>query len=317
LICEQSISIYITLIDNRSVDALPSIDNLRCFEAAARTGNFRAAAKLVALTPAAFGQRVKQLEDQLGAPLFSRTTRSVRLTAQGQALLPQARKILVEAGECVRIVRGEFGTPLSLTIGTRFELGLSWLLPLLPALEAALPRLRANLYFGSGPDLLARLRAGELDCAVTSARLPDPSFEGEVLHEERYAFVGAAELLEQRPFRRRRDAARHTLLDVDAELPLYRYLRDAPSLRGPMRFAAQRYLGLGEAIRQRAVLGEGVAVLPEYMVESDLRAGSLVQLLRTTELLRDHFRLVFRSADLRRERFFELAEALRQFPIHE
>jgi hypothetical protein len=51
------------------------------------------------------------------------------------------------------------------------------------------------------------------------------------------------------------------------------------------------------------------------MVEPDLRAGTLVQLLRTTELLRDHFRLVFRSADLRRERFFELAEALRQIPI--
>jgi DNA-binding transcriptional LysR family regulator len=209
------------------------------------------------------------------------------------------------------LVRGELGTPLSLTIGTRFELGLSWLLPLLPTLERALPRLRTNLYFGSGPDLLARLRAGELDCAVTSARLPDPSFEGEVLFEERYVFVGAAALLDQRPFRRRRDAARHTLLDVDAELPLYRYLRDAPALRGPMRFADQRYLGLGEAIRQRVLAGDGLAVLPEYMVERDLEAGTLVHLLRTTELLRDHFRLVFRTTDLRRERFFELAEALR------
>ena len=295
--------------------SLPSIENLRCFEAAARTGNFRAAAKLVALTPAAFGQRIKQLEDQLGATLFVRTTRSIRLTPGGEALLPHARKILVETGECSRIVRGEIATPLSLTIGTRFELGLSWLLPSLPALERALPQLRANLYFGSGPDLLAKLRAGELDCAVTSARLPDPSFEGEVLHEERYVFVGAASLLEENPFRRRRDASRHVLLDVDAALPLYRYLRDAPGLRGPMRFADQRYLGLGEAIRRRALLGDGVAVLPEYMVERDLQEGTLVQLLRTTELLRDHFRLVFRSEDLRRERFFELAEALRGLPI--
>jgi DNA-binding transcriptional LysR family regulator len=297
------------------VEALPSIDNLRCFEAAARTENFRAAAKLVALTPAAFGQRIKQLEDQLGASLFSRTTRSVRLTTEGQALLPQARKILVEAGECAKIVRGELGTPLSLTVGTRFELGLSWLLPLLPELERALPQLRANLYFGSGPDLLARLDDGTLDCVVTSARLPDPSFEGEVLFEENYVFVAAAALVEHTPFRRRRDATRHRLLDVDAELPLYRYLRDAPGLRGAMRFADQRYLGLGEAVKRRVIAGEGVAVLPEYMVETELADGSLVQLLRSIELLRDHFRLVFRSADLRRERFFEFAEALRRWPI--
>ncbi len=56
-------------------------------------------------------------------------------------------------------------------------------------------------------------------------------------------------------------------------------------------------------------------MLPEYMIDEDLRTGCLVPLLRSTELLRDHFRLVFRSADLRRERSFELAEAPRGFPL--
>jgi hypothetical protein len=51
------------------------------------------------------------------------------------------------------------------------------------------------------------------------------------------------------------------------------------------------------------------------MVEAELADGSLVQLLRSIDLLRDHFRVVFRSGDLRRERFFELAEALRRWPI--
>lgn len=293
-------------------EPLPSIDNLRCFEAAARTGNFRAAAKLVALTPAAFGQRIRQLEDQLGATLFHRTTRKVQLSEAGEALLPQARKILIEVGECARIVRGEAGRTLSLTIGTRFELGLGWLLPRLGAFEAALPGLEAHLYFSSGPDLLARVADGRLDCAVTSARLPDSSFEGEPLFEERYVFVAAAALVDRLPFRRRRDALRHRLLDIDAELPLYRYLRDAPGLRGPMRFDSYRYLGLGEAMLRQVRAGEGVAVLPEAMVQAELEAGELVALLRSVELLRDHFRLVFRTADLRRERFFELAEVMRE-----
>ncbi len=295
--------------------ALPSIENLHCFEAAARSESFRAAAKLVALTPAAFGQRIRQLEEQLGTPLFERTTRSIRLTPAGEALLPRARSILVEAGECARVVRGGRGRPMTLVVGTRFELGLSWLLPLVPELERAVPELTVNLYFGSGPDLLRSVRDGTVDCIVTSARLPDPSLEGETLHEERYAFVAAPSLLEEIPFRRRRDASRHRLLDIDADLPLYRYLRDAPGLRGPMRFAEHRYLGLGQAIQHWAVAGEGVAVLPEFMVERELAEGSLVRLMRRIELLRDHFRLVFRTADLRRERLFELAEVLRRWPI--
>jgi LysR family glycine cleavage system transcriptional activator len=298
------------------VPSLPDLLNLRCFEAAARTLNFRAAARQVALTPAAFGVRIKALEEQLGAELFVRTTRKVALTSQGLTLLPQARKVLVEAGECVRLVQGQSsGPPIELTIGTRFELGLSWLQPALERLSPALPHMSLHLYFGSGPDLLARLRAGQLDCAVTSARLPDPSLDSVALHEERYAFVGATGLLERQTLLRRRDAIRHVLLDVDAELPLYRYLREAPSLRGSMQFASMRYLGLGEAIRRAVLAEQGVAVLPEYMIEADLAEGRMTRLLRRVELLRDHFRLVFRNEDLRRERFAELGSALRSEPL--
>src|SRR5437773_2384277 len=69
---------------------LPSTENLRAFDAAARLLSFRAAARTVALTPAAFGQRIRQLEDQLGVALFRRTTRSVALPDPGLALLPEA-----------------------------------------------------------------------------------------------------------------------------------------------------------------------------------------------------------------------------------
>ncbi len=78
--------------------SLPSIESLRCFIAAAESLNFRAASKAVGLTPAALGQRVRQLEDELGHPLFTRTTRQVSLTAAGLAMLPVARRTLSAAG---------------------------------------------------------------------------------------------------------------------------------------------------------------------------------------------------------------------------
>ena len=54
----------------------------------------------MALTPAAFGQRIRQLEDQLGTALFQRTTPVVRLTEAGLTMSPYADKCIALAGEC-------------------------------------------------------------------------------------------------------------------------------------------------------------------------------------------------------------------------
>src|SRR3990172_2802761 len=96
-------------------EQLPPLDALRCFGEAARLLNFRAAARSVALTPAALGQRIRQLEEQLGAQLFPRTPRSVVLTEAGLALVPYAQRALAAAADCVRAGRGEVGpAPLEL-----------------------------------------------------------------------------------------------------------------------------------------------------------------------------------------------------------
>jgi DNA-binding transcriptional LysR family regulator len=290
---------------------LPSLESLGCFEAAAQLGSFRAAARAVALTPAALGQRIKQLEDQLGARLFERTTRSITLTPAGLALRPRARAALEAAAACGRAVRGEEApAPMELTLGTRYELGLSFLVPLRGTLEAAHPGLRLHYYFGSGPDLLLRIRGREIDCAVTSSRLNDPALDALRLHLEEYVLVGSRRLLARRPLRRVEDAAGHTLLDIDAQLPLFRYWRDAPDAGDRLRFGSVRYLGTAQAMVELVLDGEGVAVLPLYMVRRHLSAGRLVRALPRVELLTDYFRLVFRADDPRRSVYERLAEAL-------
>ena len=151
---------------------------MACFVAAAKTLNFRAAAKSVALTPAALGKRIQQLEDQLGRRLFERTTRHVALTAEGESMLPHARRLREVAKDCVRAGRGVAGPqPVRLTLGTRYELGLSWILPMLPFLKRGLPHLELDLYFGSGPDIEARVKGFAVHCAVTSRVVVDPVFQ--------------------------------------------------------------------------------------------------------------------------------------------
>ncbi len=293
-----------------------SLENLRCFAEAARLLNFRTAARSVSLSPAALGQRVRQLEDSLGVPLFHRTTRVVVLTDHGLRLLPLAEQALAAAEACKAVVdENAAPAPLEITLGTRHELGLSWLVPMIDSLERAIPGLSLHVYVGSGPDLLQRTRVLEIDCAVTSTRVTDPKFAFLPLHEENYVFVASPRLLKTVPFRTRNDAKHHTLIDTTAELPLFHYLRDAEGGLDSLSFARVARMGTIDAIRQRVLAGRGVSVLPEYFVQSELKSKRLVRLLPSTKLLSDRFRLVFRADDPRRAVFSKLAHHMLSQPL--
>jgi LysR family transcriptional regulator, glycine cleavage system transcriptional activator len=294
----------------------PDLDSLRCFLEAARLLNFRAAARAVSLTPAALGQRIRQLEDSIGKKMFHRTTRSVVLTEQGLALVPYAQRALAAAADCVRAGRGEVGpSPAELTVGTRHELGLSWLTPMLPALERANPGLTLHLYFGSGSDLVLRVRTLEIDCAVSSTRLTDPKLDAYKLHEERYALVGERRLVRHTPFTKLEHARHHTLVDTTAEMPLFRYWRDAPGGADSLEFARVLRMGTIAAIRTLVLRGAGVAVLPEYYVREDLAKRRLVRLMPKVEALTDSFRLIFRADDPRRSMYQRLAASMLEHPL--
>lgn len=295
---------------------LPDLESLRCFVAAADTLNFRAAARVVGLTPAALGQRIRQLESNMDVRLFHRTTRKVELSEAGMALLPKAQDALAVARECVRAARGELGPPpMELTVGTRHELGLSWVQPMLPELERRFPYVTFHLYFGAGADLALRLLGHEIDCAISSRRITEPGLESVNLHREDYVFVASPDLLAERPLDSLDDTAAHTLLDIHSDLPLYRYFRETPEVGDVVRFAGFRRLGTIAAIRAGVMRGSGVAVLPEYLVRPDLASGELVEVLDGVVLKPDWFRLVFRTDDPRTSTFRAMGEAMRAHPL--
>jgi LysR family transcriptional regulator, glycine cleavage system transcriptional activator len=295
---------------------LPDIDSLRCFEAAAVALNFRRAARLVALSPAALSDRIRRLEDQIGQPLFHRTTRRVTLTVAGERLLPRVRLVLETARRCLEPNSAEGAAPpFELMLGTRFELGLSWLTPALTSLRKARPERTLHLYFGDSDDLLSRVRQGALDCAVSSVRLSMPGLRYELLHREDYALVATAGLLARAPLRRPADAGAHTLIDSQPDLPLFRYFLDARPAGEPWAFARIEYMGTIAAVRYRVLEGAGLAVLPRYFVGPDLERGRLKEPLPRAALQHDHFRLIWRVGHQRDADIRSLAGELRALPL--
>jgi DNA-binding transcriptional LysR family regulator len=291
---------------------LPTAENLQCFLAAVEHMNFRRAAAEVSLTPTAFGQRIKQLEERLGEVLFDRTTRRMQLTVAGLALIDEAKQSLIALEGCLDVAQGDI-LPLRFTVGSRFELARSWLAPALAEMCKSHPNYDIDMYCGSGSDILQRLNAGLLDCVVTSAPISRGGWQASVLHPETYVLVGSPSLLNETPLNTANDCKHHVLLDIDHSLPLTRYVANTPG--APLIFMGERYLGSGEAMLEFVRAGVGVAVLPEYMVSGYLDSGELLRLLPERDALTDTFRLLWKQDHPMGRAFSVLAEYLRMCPL--
>ena len=293
---------------------LPDLDSLRCFLAVVQHRSFRAGAAAVALSPSAFSERVRRLEDEIGVAVFERTTRAVRLTPAGEALLPHARACVDAAERCARVAHA--AAPYGLSVGTRFELGLSWLVPALDALAERRPERTLHLQFGTDRELLRLLDGGTLDAVISSVRIANQGLATAPLHEERYVLVaaptlGAAEVVAADPTA----LTRYPLVDADPSLPLLRYLLDARAELDAVDFPRVEYHSTIAAIRARILAGRGIAVLPEYFVATDLARGDLVRLRPDWAVRADQFRLLWKPGHLREGDLRALADDLRSFEL--
>ena len=115
-----------------------SVGPIRAFEAVARHLSFSAAAEELHLTQSAISRQIKGLEEELGAPLFSRGTRSVELTGDGHALLRAVAPALERLDATVRQIRTSRGRR-RVTVNTFASFVSMWLLPRLEAFQRANP----------------------------------------------------------------------------------------------------------------------------------------------------------------------------------
>jgi DNA-binding transcriptional LysR family regulator len=167
---------------------------LQHFVAAARTEHFTRAARRLNIVQSALSNSIRSLETELGAQLFVRTTRTVRLTAAGRALLEKAEVVLdsVEgAREAVRAVaQGQAGR---LTIGTVQSLPAFLNLPsILADFHGRYPQVEVRLMQAGAPHLIEKLRNGRLDFAFLPAFEPRDDIEARVIACEELVAVAAA-----------------------------------------------------------------------------------------------------------------------------
>ncbi len=170
-----------------------TLKQLRYFDALARQGHFGRAADLCSISQPALSMQIKELEETLGAALFERSARQVRLTPFGEDLLGRVRDILRSVDEL-----GDLARASSARLEGRLRIGV------IPTIAPyLLPRFIGRLTEGNAaldihvretvtPKLLAELAEGRLDCAILALPVSDPALVEVPLFSETFVLVRPA-----------------------------------------------------------------------------------------------------------------------------
>lgn len=139
--------------------------HLRYFIAVAETGNLSRAAEKLFIAQPPLSVQIRQLEEEMGTPLFVRHPKGVRLTAAGEALIPEARALLDRAGHLKDRLRGDGSTGL-LSLGYVPSASSTVLPELVHVLRQAHPALRIELREMISSEQVEALVAGHLDAGI-------------------------------------------------------------------------------------------------------------------------------------------------------
>ncbi|MED5621440.1 LysR family transcriptional regulator [Ideonella sp. BN130291] len=258
---------------------MKALQDLQLFVRIAAAGSLSAAARQLGLTPAAASAALKRLEAELQAPLFVRSTRSLRLTAEGEAFLShcrQALQLLEEGREAITQGQGTVRGPLQISAPS--DLGRQHLLGWLDAFQAEHPQLQLRLQLS---DRLARLHREPVDVALRYGEPPDSSLVALPLAPDNRRVLCASPtyLAHAGTPRHPGELAQHnclTFLLADELYDRWRFWQDGRELAVTVQ--GDRSSDDGEAVRRWALAHRGIAYKSALDVADDLRAGRLVAL---------------------------------------
>lgn len=181
--------------------------HLRYFVAVAEMENVSRAALKLHVSQPALSRQIRDLEDEIGFPLFERTAKTVKLTQAGRAFLNDSRALLHQVDEVVKKARAIANAqPTELHVGYSPSAVAHFLPNALRTFQQALPKVHLRLHDLGFETILDRLRAGQLDLGLIirpakATSLHDLRYEE--LSRERVCLVVAL----QHPFARRKSVS--------------------------------------------------------------------------------------------------------------
>ena len=259
------------------------LDHLRSFEAVARRAGFGAAAEELHVTQSAVSRQIKSLEDELGAPLFTRGARRIELTQAGHTLLRAITPALARIDNAVHLIRSQRGRA-QVSLSTFPSFASLWLLPRLPQFERLQPAIDIRI---SAVDRLVELDDPDHDLLLRNCRPEDAPpgairMFGEVLTPViGRSLADAIARGAAPPLKQPRDLGACTLIEMEDDRPETELLswRHWLSVHGLPHMAPRRWISVNFTHQQvqTALAGQGVALARMPMVHDALERGDLIE----------------------------------------
>ena len=260
---------------------METLANLESFVRSAETGSFSAAARLLALTPAAVSRNVAILERNIGVRLFQRSTRKLSLTEAGERFLVSIGGHLESLQTAISMVTTDRGEPAGvLKVSLAPTFGIGQILPLLPAFLARYPLIRLEWHFENRPvDLIAE----GYDAAIGGGFELTPGIISRTLAPAHVVAVASPAYLAARPLPfRPTDLSQHTgIVMRGSHTGRIRQwtMHDAAGNEAPASLNESVVFNDPAAMREAAILGLGVTLLVLSDVLPNIQRGELVRLL--------------------------------------
>lgn len=249
------------------------ISALQAFLAVAESGSFSRAAEKIYLTQPAISKRIAALEKQIGARLFDRIGRGIRLTEAGEALLIRARAVLKELEDVKRGIANLSGTIAGeLSLATSHHIGLHRLPPALKRFHETYTNVRLNLHFMDSEKACNAVARGDLELAVVT--LP-PTAAAPLKLEKIWDDPLDIVVSRSHPLAKLKHVQPAMLLDYPAILPgPGTYTREIIlNAFGPLRDRIQVGMATNylEVLKMLAAIGLGWSALPRTMIDEGLK----------------------------------------------
>ncbi|WP_425033036.1 LysR family transcriptional regulator [Pelagibacterium sp.] len=255
--------------------SLPTINALTAFEAAARLESVAQAAEELNLSQSAVSRLVQQVEYALEVPLFLRVKQRIVVTDAGRAYAANIRKMLYDLEQTTLRVMSYGSASGNLSLGVFSTFASKWLLPRLPDFRRNRPDVVISCFVRREPfnfdddPLDAAIHYGE---PVWSGAIAEPLFSETVLP------VASPTILDIKSVREPSDVTKFPLLHEITRPMAWREWFSAYGVDAPGNLQGGRFDQFG-LISAAAVAGLGIALIPSFLIEEELRRGDLVVLM--------------------------------------
>jgi LysR family glycine cleavage system transcriptional activator len=255
--------------------SLPPLSTLKVFESAARLRSFKGAAEELSLTQSAISHQIASLERYLGTALFCRLPGRVELNEKGELYFPVIQDALDRISLTTDLIR-EKQTQTSLTVQVYVTVAVRWLIPRLQTFKDVSPEIAVSL---DASLLDWEFNPARADVGIIYTRTPDrPNLTYTLLKQERLVAVCSKKLA--KAIAAPEDLRQVPFLAISGTTDDALMWAQSIGLPNLVQNKSPRFDSSLLAI-EAAISGQGVVVVPEFLVEADLQSGSLVMPIQT------------------------------------